>query len=208
MSSGWFGRDVNTTPNIILDLDGVIVDLIGTAFRRSGVPMPWDNAPAWNVKTWGLTPDQIVSVTRELYSPVTALEADPIDGAIDAWRILERLGNVHVVTARDTRYLNATRQWLAHHQLVPTSLTLDSNKGEVATKLGATIVFDDSPKQIAQYVAAGVPAIYRPDYAYNRHCPGIAYTSWKHCFEQEPLASLLDTAIKAEAERIEGETAA
>lgn len=185
------------TERFAMDLDGVIVDLIGTAIRRTGIAMPWDHPPGWDIKSWGLSHDQVVAVTRELYSPVTALEADPIDGALDAWRILERLGEIHVITAREDRYRQATYQWLSRNRLAPTSITFSSDKGTVAKTIGATLAFEDSPKHLFQYAVEDIAA-FKPDYPYNRRAPGTPYASWRDLFSQEPLAGLLEAAIAAE----------
>lgn len=190
-------------PIFAVDLDGVIVALLEAAVRRCGIPLPisgYADVPTYVLRGWGLSRDQAVAVTRELYNPVTALEAEPYDGATDAWRILERLGEVHVITARADRYREATYQWLARHRLAPASVTFTQDKGQAARALGITLAFEDAPKHIAQYVAADIPVAF-PLYPYNCNCPGIAYRSWKELFSQEPLAGLLDAAIAAEQAR-------
>jgi 5'(3')-deoxyribonucleotidase len=190
-------------PIFAIDLDGVIVDLLGTAVRRAGVTSPftgYESAETYAPNGWSLSPEQRRSVTIELYNPVTALEADPHDGALDAWRILERIGQIYVVTARADRYRAATYQWLNKHGLEPQGVIFDQDKGRVAANLGASLALEDAPKHLGQYAIEDIEA-FKPDYPYNRRAPGTPYTSWKHLFTLSPLAELLERAIQAEADQ-------
>lgn len=189
-------------PVIALDLDGCFVDLLGTAVRKCRIPMPfdgYDGTPRYAIREWNLSKEQIKAISAAMYDPTTVLEADPIDGALDAWAILGRLGDLYVVTARADRYRTATLQWLARHELSPKGVMFTPDKGKAALEIGASIAFEDSPRHVAQLVAAEVPHIFIPAYPYTRFCPGNRYESWAHCFSMQPLAGLLDEAIRGEA---------
>lgn len=173
---------------LAVDLDGVVVDLLGALREflvrergfdkeRLGEPHSYDFWREWGVHD----PEQSRQLHRDA---VTAgrvfVAARPVPGAVEALRLLSDedvhlrivthrfwIGGTHKVAASDTV------EWLDAHDVPYRSICFIADKGAVS----ADLYVDDSPGTVSELRGSGLDAVLF-DAPYNRASPHPRVSGW------------------------------
>ena len=175
------------TLDLGIDLDEVCYPFVAAVrdwlLQRGHDPRALEAPPErWGVpvRAWGLTEESFVEhFCDAVRAGYLFRDGDPYPGAADGLRALQRDGHrIHLVTARewapvDVEIQEATRAWLAAHDLPYDTLTFSADKTVVPTD----VFLDDAAHNYDALEAAGRhPVLY--DQPYNRDHPGRRVRSW------------------------------
>lgn len=132
-----------------LDFDGVIVDTCAAkrryAYSRFGVRLDAHDCLRER-GTRRLGAERYESMVRDIYGTSQTRELNPMDGAIDAIRMLDEVADCYIVTARYHNEVVQLQSWLADHPLPVHGVvhTSEGPKAGVANNLGLDWLIDDS----------------------------------------------------------------
>lgn len=142
-----------------LDLDGVIVDSIGTWLRLlregGGFPVAPDAYPEPYAN-----PE--MAAFCDLHEVEMLIAPRPVPGAVEAVTSLKAAGHdLVVITARGPRVRRLTEAWLDYYGLPVDDLHFlaGGNKGEAARRAGVSIFVEDAPSNAIALAAARIPVL-------------------------------------------------
>lgn len=169
---------------IALDLDGVVALLTPVVLRRLAeqVGLDLDQVRYWDPAHYDdllaelpepYRTEEVERMVSELYwDPETYRQAMPIPGALEAaqWLARRKLLTAYI-TRRKSHTEAVTKAWLqergfplrpVHHVERP------ATKADVAERIGARVLVDDSPREALEFAEAGLVPILLA-HRYNRH---------------------------------------
>lgn len=118
------------------------------------------------VKCFSITEGQVSEVLDEFHC--NCYDVQPIAGGPEAIRKLKRQHEIHIVTARDSKYaVEATQKWLIRHAIPYDSLTFASDKLPVCSELNIDFIVEDKGETARQFAENGIKTILI-DYPWNR----------------------------------------
>ncbi len=110
-------------------------------------------------KAYGLPIDVVESFIEEKMEELIS-NVKPMPGALDTLDFLNERGfEIHLITARDSKYDWVTYQWLKENNIPYTSLIHDENKAPLAVEKGIELFVEDSSSNTIEITAEGIPVI-------------------------------------------------
>jgi uncharacterized protein len=169
---------------IALDIDSTLHhywDLLQRVAReRYGVELPYEEQRDWGITA--LERDAVVHCVEETHSDENILAGVPYEGAVDTVRAWHERGHwIHVTSHRRPQTANATARWLEQIGMPFDDLHCSFDKVTRCVELGIDVLVDDSPRNIAGALEAGIVAatILHP---WNEHLVGqdgvVAGRNW------------------------------
>lgn len=146
---------------VAIDVDGVLADHFTPFCRQyceeTGVPLRPSDLPTWDVTLPDTDADVLSLVDDRLESPAYLESLDPIPGAVESVRRLERDGHETVIaTHRPAHTHEVTEAWLNEHGIPYSEYVYDvpANKGT----LDVDALVDDYHGTVADALSEGVDA--------------------------------------------------
>jgi uncharacterized protein len=159
---------------IALDIDSTLHhywDLLQRVAReRYGVELPYEEQRDWGITA--LERDAVVHCVEETHSDENILAGVPYEGAVDTVRAWHERGHwIHVTSHRRPQTAEATSRWLEQIGMPFDDLHCSFDKVTRCAELGIHVLVDDSPRNIARALEAGiVPATIA--HPWNEHLLG------------------------------------
>lgn len=156
-------------PVIVCDIDDVVFPFIpGVAShfnqRFSATLTPEDFVSFNFYEVWGGTQEDANEIIEEFLSK-PSLELQPLEGAVKAFIRLKQDFDIVLVTARNSIFEENTSAWLRMHfpdlfsHVIFAGNAHDGRgyrtKGEICDELGAVLIIDDHPSNIASALVRG-----------------------------------------------------
>ncbi len=101
---------------------------------------------------------------RDIYERKSSLDAPEVPGALQAIRDIARSAELHVVTARPSRNMNYSREWLQEKDVIDCLAGIVSSEGaaksDICAALGARVLIDDDIRHLRGVEVEGLVRIY------------------------------------------------
>lgn len=174
-----------------LDLDGTIADnlelLVETMNRYCGKSLRGEDINQYSLcKVYNISQEQFFQLMAEKEegiiksSPVIPLARENIH------KLVQQGWEVHIITARNPRYQEATEKWLRDYDIPYSQLHLlnSHNKLAVCQDLKIRLMVEDNIHNAYQLDEGGIPVILFEAH-HNRYWPwqGIRCTSWQDIYQ-------------------------
>jgi FMN phosphatase YigB (HAD superfamily) len=146
---------------IAIDIDSTLHhywdELAGSVKRRFGVVLPYDEQCTWVISR--LRDEQLRVAIADTHSDAAITRARPYPDAVktvNAWRADGHF--IHITSHRAQSCRPATERWLDTIGLEYDELYCSYDKVERCVEIGIDVLIDDSPKNIAGALDAGIVA--------------------------------------------------
>jgi uncharacterized protein len=144
---------------IAIDIDSTLHhywdQLERAAKRRFGVSLPYDEQVTWGITL--LRPEQVRACIEETHRDEQVLAAEPYPGAVEVIRGWHEAGHfIHITSHRADTARDATARWLERIGLPYDELYCSFDKVARCEQIGIDVLIDDSPKNLARAVDAGI----------------------------------------------------
>lgn len=157
---------------ILLDMDGVLCDLVGKWFAAYNKEYG-DQIHVDLLDDWG--PHRIAKAGKAIYKYLTKpgffRDLEPIPGAIEGVRALLERGHEPVIVTAARRGHVDKLEWIREHlPFLPRDNVVFAHRKELVR---GDVLFDDAPHNLEAFAPYGVPVAMA--YRYNRHagCPRV-----------------------------------
>jgi len=135
---------------ILLDLDDVVAEYVPTLTKFYNKVYRQKVTPE-SIKTWQLKDHYEHTSTEEEVRALMTLFAHSKDfrkmpavpGAVEGIKLLQQDNDVSILTARASRSIDATYDWLHEKGLGDIPVYFNKDKGKMAYRLSADVVVDD-----------------------------------------------------------------
>jgi uncharacterized protein len=144
---------------IAIDIDSTLHhywdQLERAAKRRFGVSLPYEEQVTWGITL--LRPEQVRACIEETHRDEQVLAAEPYPGAVEVIRGWHEAGHfIHITSHRADTAREATARWLERIGLPYDELYCSFDKVARCEQIGIDVLIDDSPKNLARAVDAGI----------------------------------------------------
>jgi hypothetical protein len=131
--------------------------LAGSARRRFGIDLPYDEQLTWTITR--LRPEQVAVCVQETHSEKLILAAQPYPGAVETIKTWYHQGHfIHITSHRAERAAYATGRWLQQIGLPYHELYCSWDKVTRCQEIGIDLLIDDSPVNILRALDLGIRA--------------------------------------------------
>jgi uncharacterized protein len=146
---------------IAIDIDSTLHhywdQLAEAAKRRFGVDLIYDEQRTWRITR--LREEQLYAAIADTHSDAVIARAEPYPHAVEIinrWHAAHH--QIHITSHRAERSIPATQRWLEQIGLEYDELHCSFDKIGHCREVGADILIDDSPVNIARAIEAGMIA--------------------------------------------------
>lgn len=156
--------------NIGLDLDGVLIDMIGPFCElireQTGVTVERNSLTHYSLASC-VPPEAMPYATKILRGPEIYRRSAPFDDAVGAIKRLTEIANVFIITSRPANLTELTGEHVNLHFPSVSGIVFDRHKGVAAKRLRCRAFLDDYPKNVEDISKARIRSCLL-DRSYNQ----------------------------------------
>jgi uncharacterized protein len=146
---------------IAIDIDSTLHhywdELAGSAKRRFGVDLPYDQQHTWKISR--LRDEQLRAAIADTHSDAAIARAQPYPDAVEIVNAWHQAGHwIHITSHRAEHCHPATARWLADIGLQYDDLHCSYDKVSRCVELDVAVLIDDSPVTLARALESGMVA--------------------------------------------------
>lgn len=168
-------------PKLAIDFDDVLfatakktIDHYNQCYGTTLTEYHFNNKES--ISAWGNDINQIMSRINEFLGSSEAESIQPIDGAIESVKLLNKYFELHIVTARDSSLTPITHKMTDEHfpnifKSIHFASPYSDNpktKAEILKDLGAIYLIDDNPENAQSVANENIPVVLFGDYIWQK----------------------------------------